>query len=97
MLEGLKERVLNKLLQFITPQKTATENYIYSSDTTVNIFDVKSIIFINKDTPKVYINSLPLELNDSLTYNADSRSQLTDNFNVVFEGGAGKLYISIIR
>lgn len=93
MLDNLKEAIL----KFITPQQTATENYIYTTDQSINIFNVKSICFINKDAAKVYINSLPLELNDSLTYNADSRSQLTDNFNIVFEGGAGKLYISIIR
>lgn len=97
MFEKLKDSIIKKLDNFLNIQTTATESYIYTTDTTINIFDVKSILFINKDTPKVYINNIPLDINDSLTYNADSRSTITDNFNVNFEGGSGKLYITIIR
>lgn len=97
MFEKLKDAVFKKLDNFLNVQTTATESYIYSSDTEVNLFNIKSVLFINKDTTKAYINNLPLDLNDSLTYNADSRSTITDNFNIVFEGGTGKLYVTIIR
>lgn len=99
MIRELLQKVLLKLSVFLNVQTSKTESYIYTTDTTINIFDVKSILFINKDeTSKVFINSLPLDFNDSLTYNADSRSTITDNFNITFESStSGRLFVTIIR
>jgi hypothetical protein len=99
MIRELLQKVLLKLSVFLNVQTSKTESYIYTTDTTINIFDVKSILFVNKDDEynKVFINNLPLDYNDSLTYNADSRSTITDNFNITFESTSGRLFVTIIR